>query len=70
MDKTGKVKSLNNEIKKLEKLREEIQSECQHKNTYLKFEDGSSTIRIYCRDCEKKMGAPSPRDIELFLSGK
>lgn len=70
MDKTGKVKSLNNEIKKLEKLREEIQSECKHKDTYLKFEQGSSTIRVYCLDCEKKMGVPSPKDVELFLSGK
>jgi hypothetical protein len=70
MDKTGKVKSLNNEIKKLEKLREEIQSECKHKDTYLKFEDGGSTIRVYCRDCEKNMGVPNPKDVELFLSGK
>ena len=50
MDKTGKVKSLNNEIKKLEKLREEIQNECKHKDTYLKFEQGGSTIRVYCPD--------------------
>ena len=70
MDKTGKVKSLNNEIKKLEKLREEIQSECKHKDTYLKFEDGGSTTRVYCRDCEKNMGVPNPKDVELFLSGK
>jgi len=33
MDKTGKVKSLNSEIKRLEKLKEEIQSDCRHKNT-------------------------------------
>lgn len=70
MDKTGKVKSLNNEIKKLEKLKEEIQKECNHKNTYLKFVDGGSTIRVYCRDCEKNMGVPNPKDVELFLSGK
>ena len=70
MDKTGKVKSLNKKIKKLEKVREEIQNECRHKNTHLKFEDGTSTVRVYFIDCEKKMGVPGPRDVELFLSGK
>jgi hypothetical protein len=70
MDKTGKVKSLNSEIKRLEKLKEEIQSDCRHKNTYLKFEEGCSTIRVYCRDCEKQMGVPSPKEVDIFLSGK
>jgi len=70
MDKTGKVKSLNSEIKRLEKLKEEIQSDCRHKNTYLKFEGDCSTIRVYCRDCEKQMGIPNPKDVEIFLSGK
>ena len=70
MDKTGKLKSINKKIKKLEKIREEIQSECRHENTYLKFEDGTSTIREFCVKCEKKMGIPNLKDVELFLWGK
>lgn len=70
MNKIGKVKSLNDEIKKLEKLRSEIQDECRHKDKYLKFEDGSSKIREYCRNCEKKIGIPSTKDVDIFLSGK
>ena len=70
MNKIGKVNSLNDQIKELEKIREEIQMECRHKSTYLKFTDNVSEIREYCSDCGKQLGVPTPKNVELFLSGK
>jgi len=70
MDKIGKVKSLNDQIKELEKIREEIQTECRHKNTYLKFADGTSKVKEYCCDCEKELGYPEPKKLDFFLSGR
>lgn len=70
MDKTGKVNFLNARIKELEKEKEEIQQNCRHLNTYLKFTDNVSEIREYCSECGKKIGIPSSKSIELFLSGK
>ena len=70
MNKIGKVDFLNARIKELEKEKEEIQQNCRHINTYLKFTDNVSEIREYCSDCGKKVGIPNHKNIELFLSGK
>lgn len=70
MDKTGKVKSLNDQIKELEKIREQIQTECKHKNTYLKFTNETSKVKEFCCECEKELGYPENKKLDLFLSGR
>ena len=70
MDKTGKVNFINSEIKKLEKLRKEIQDQCQHNKTYVKFSENGNTPKSVCCECEKEVGYPSQEKLEEFLSKK
>ena len=70
MEKTGKVKYINDEIKKLENLKKEIQSECKHEQTCVKFTSGGNTPKTICCTCEKEIGYPSKERLEEFLSGK
>lgn len=69
MEKTGKVKFINSEIKKLENLRSEIQDSCNHKETYIKFSENGGTPKSVCCDCEKEVGYPSQEKLEKFLQG-
>jgi len=70
MEKTGKVKFINSEIKKLEKLKIDIQSECKHKETEIKFIEGGNTPREICKECEKDLRYPDREKLELFLFGR
>lgn len=70
MEKSGKVKSINDEIKKLEKLRSEIQNECSHKETYVKFTESGNTPKLICCLCEKEVGYPSQKKLDYFLQTK
>jgi hypothetical protein len=69
MEKTGQVKQINQEIKNLEKIRNEIQNDCTHKETTIKF-DNTNTPRVMCCDCEKNLSYPSRQELEVFLTGK
>jgi hypothetical protein len=66
MEKTGKVKFINEEIKKLEKIREDLQELCLHKDTTVKF-DESNNLRVVCCDCDKKLKYPSQKELETFF---
>jgi len=70
MEKTGKVNFINSEIKKLEQLKNEIQNECKHKNTKIKFVEGKNTPRVVCEECDKDLCYPDNKRLETFLSGK
>lgn len=70
MEKTGKIKFINEEIKKLENIKKEIQGECTHKETYVKFLENSSTPKSVCCDCEKEIGYPTQEKLDEFLLGK
>ncbi len=70
MEKTGKVKFINNEIKKLENLKNEIQGECKHNDTEIKFINGGNTPRVICSLCEKDLRYPDKEQLEDFLQGK
>ena len=70
MEKTGKVKFINSEIKKLDKLKTEIQDECKHEETEIKFINGGNTPREVCKKCEKDLRYPDRSKLDLFLSGK
>lgn len=67
MDKIGKISLINQEIKKLEKLKEEIQDECKHKTTYIKFSETGGVPKSICKDCEKEIGYPTKDKLEKFL---
>jgi|DEB0MinimDraft_10_1074344.scaffolds.fasta_scaffold59920_2 hypothetical protein len=69
MEKTGQVKQINQEIKNLEKIRNEIQSGCTHKEKTIKFDD-TNTPRVMCCNCEKNLSYPSRQELEVFLTGK
>jgi hypothetical protein len=69
MEKTGKVKQINQEIKNLEKIRDEIQNGCLHKKTIIKF-DISNTPRVVCSECEKNLKYPNQKELEDFLINK
>lgn len=69
MEKTGQVSQINQEIKELEKIRDEIQNECRHSKTTIKF-DNNNTPRVVCCECEKDLRYPSREKLEVFLEGK
>lgn len=70
MEKTGKVNFINSEIKKLEQLKNEIQNECRHKHTKIKFIDGGNIPKVVCEECDKDLCYPDTKRLETFLSGK
>jgi hypothetical protein len=69
MEKTGQISQINQEIKKLEKIRDEIQDGCRHNKTTIKF-DNNNTPRVVCCECEKNLRYPSREKLEVFLDGK
>jgi len=69
MEKIGQVSQINQEIKKLEKIRDGIQDECRHNKTTIKF-DINNTPRVVCCECEKDLRYPSREKLEVFLEGK
>jgi hypothetical protein len=61
------ISKIDAEIKRLEKLKADIQSECPHEESYTKFNDKNS-IRVYCAECNLELGYPNVNQINLFLS--
>jgi hypothetical protein len=61
------VFDIENEIKRLEKLKADIQSECQHINVSAKFNEKNS-IRLFCCDCNLQLGYPNETQINAFLT--
>jgi len=70
MEKTGSIKFLNQEIKKLEKIRNELQEECLHKETSIKFITTDTTPRLICSNCDKSIGYPDKEQLDVFLTGR
>lgn len=70
MEKTGKVKYINEEIKKLEKIKKDIQTDCNHNQTCVKFTKENNTPKTVCCVCEKEIRYPTKEELELFLQGK
>jgi len=70
MEKSGSIKFLNQEIKKLEKIRNELQGVCKHTETSVKFINSNNTPRIVCNECDKDIGYPDREKLSLFLTGR
>jgi hypothetical protein len=61
------ISNIDVEIKRLEKLKFDIQSECQHEESYARFNEKNS-IRVYCSICNFELGYPTANQIKTFLS--
>jgi DNA-binding MarR family transcriptional regulator len=61
------VSNIEAEIKRLEKLKGDIQAECPHAESYARFNDKNS-IRIFCVACNRELGYPNSNQIKTFLS--
>jgi hypothetical protein len=66
LDPIKRINQINDEIKNLERERIEIQTECQHKDTLIKF-DENKVPKVYCKDCNKLIGYPSDDELKNFL---
>lgn len=66
----GRINELNKQIKNLEKEKEEIQNNCTHKETYVKFLEGTSDMRLFCKSCEVLVGFPNEEQKYKFLNTK
>lgn len=64
-----KINEIDNQIKALNKEKEEIQSKCTHKDTKIKLEIGTNTPKLYCSVCDKEVGYPSKEELDKFLEG-
>jgi len=62
-----KVSSIEAEIKRLEKLKADIQVDCLHTESIARFNDKNS-IRVYCSVCNFELGYPTSNQIKTFLS--
>jgi hypothetical protein len=66
-EKIQKINSLDSKIRELNKEKEYIQGTCGHKNTKVKFEPGTNTMKLYCSECDKEIGYPNQDQIKEFL---
>lgn len=66
----ARINQLNKQIKDLEKEKTEIQQECSHKLTKVKFLEGTNTMRLFCKECDSLLGFPSQPEIDEFLNIK
>lgn len=62
-----KISSIEAEIKRLERLKVDIQSTCDHPESSARFNDKNS-IRVFCNDCNFELGYPNSNQIKAFLS--
>lgn len=66
----GRICEIIKQIKDLEKEKKEIQSNCMHKQTHIKFIEDSNNLRLFCKECELILGFPSQEEINEFLNTK
>jgi len=70
MDNAKKINDIEQQIKSLEKEKKVIQDSCSHKETHVKFEEGTNNMRLYCCECKQQVGWPSKEEIDKFLNIK
>jgi hypothetical protein len=66
-ENSKKITEIDEQIKALNKEKEEIQSKCIHKETKVKLEIGTNTPKLYCSVCNKEIGYPSREQLNDFL---
>lgn len=70
MDNAKKINEIERQIKTLEDEKKIIQGSCSHKETHVKFVEGTNNMRLYCCDCKQQIGWPSQKEIDKFLNPK
>ncbi len=66
----SQVDQIETEVNKLEKAKEEIQNECNHKGkSFVQF-DKSNSMKKYCSNCKRELGYPSIAEQDKFLGKK
>jgi len=70
MENNKTVFDIEREIKILSEEKKDIQSKCKHKSRYIKFVNGTSTLKQFCSECNKEIGYPSKDELDDFLSQK
>lgn len=68
IDKKQKIQSLDDQIKVLSEEKVLLQSTCNHNESKVKFENGTNTMKLYCKECDKEVGYPSQSQIKEFLT--
>jgi len=66
----ARINELNKQIKDLEKEKTEIQQTCSHKQTKVKFLEGSNDMRLFCIECDSMIGFPNQQEVDKFLNIK
>ena len=59
-----KVENIKKEIKILKEDIREIQSNCEHPQTKLKFSDKEKRVIKICTECEKRVGYPTNEELK------
>lgn len=63
----SQVDKIEREVKSLEKEKEIIQNDCNHKGeTFVAF-DETNSMKKYCSKCKKELGYPSQEEQDKFL---
>lgn len=70
MGNAEKINIIENKIKHLEKEMTGIQKSCTHKETRVKFKDGTNNMRLYCCECNRELGIPNNQEVVNFLNVK
>tara|TARA_B100001769_G_C22047555_1_gene563084 strand:- start:127 stop:339 length:213 start_codon:yes stop_codon:yes gene_type:complete len=58
------ISEIKIEIKLLEKKVNDIQEQCNHSTTLIKFVENSKGVRKVCKDCEKIISYPSEKELK------
>lgn len=66
----NQVDKIEKAVNQLEKEKEEIQNDCNHKgDTFVQF-DKSNSMKKYCSDCKRELGYPTKVETDKFLGKK
>ena len=62
-----RIVEIEQSMKELKEEKDNLQSECQHKETTIKFAPNTSTPKVYCVDCKVDLGYPDKEGLDGFL---
>jgi len=65
-----KVLTIKDKLNKLEKELEEIQNECSHRKSSLKFINLNMGVRWVCDECQNPTRIPTPQEITEWTEKK
>jgi len=65
-DILNQVTKIEQEVRVLEKQKEDLQESCKHAETHVAFNE-SKNMRLFCKQCKKEVGWPTQAQQEEFL---